>query len=183
MFISSGPKIDFMKMGRTRVHCFLVLVVIGNAYGLYRGQRRAGVEFSGGNTITMNFAQRIDVDKLRDAATRAQVGDVLIAYQRDISTQRENLRVTTRLQQGRARMPMWYSADKLIAQLRQAFPEAQFSVASVDRVGPTVGAEIRNAAICPLLLALVRNSRYTWHSATNFRSPWGRRWPFSTISL
>jgi SecD/SecF fusion protein len=148
-----ATKIDFMRWAVPAFIASWCLVLIGNAYGLYRGRDVLGVEFSGGNTITMNFAQKIDVDKLRDAATRAQVGDVLIAYQRDISTQRENLRVTTRITSTGTDADV-DSADKLIAQLRQAFPEAQFSVASVDRVGPTVGAEIRNAAIVALLLAL-----------------------------
>ncbi|MCX6887209.1 MAG: protein translocase subunit SecF, partial [Verrucomicrobia bacterium] len=46
------------------------------------------------------------------------------------------------------------SADKVIAQLRKDFPAAAFQVAGMDRVGPTVGAELRTTAIYAALLAM-----------------------------
>ncbi|MPN22649.1 Protein translocase subunit SecF [bioreactor metagenome] len=46
------------------------------------------------------------------------------------------------------------AADKVVSQLRTDFPGAHFQVAGMDRVGPTVGAEIRTSAIYAGLLAL-----------------------------
>jgi SecD/SecF fusion protein len=45
-------------------------------------------------------------------------------------------------------------AEKVVAQLKSDFPEAGFQVAGIDRVGPTVGAEIRTKAIYAALLAM-----------------------------
>ncbi len=148
-------KIDFMRWGIPAFIASWSLVVIGNAYGIYRGSDVLGVEFSGGNTITMNFSQKIDVDRLREATSKAQVGEVLIAYQKEISSQRENLRITTRTRVGaKTDAAETETADKIVAQLQESFPQARFEVAGIDRVGPTVGAEIRNAAIYATLLAL-----------------------------
>src|SRR5260370_39306347 len=73
-----------------------LIIIIGNGYGLYRGKDVLGVEFAGGTSITMNFDQKMEVDKLRDVASKAAGGDVLIAYQSDIAGGKENLRITIR---------------------------------------------------------------------------------------
>ena len=150
-----GAKFDFMRWAVPAFIGSWLLILIGNGYGLYRGKDVLGVEFAGGNTITMNFAQKVGVDKLRDAATKAGVGDVLIAYQRDISSGKENLRITTRsFGAGQSSEAGEDPGDKVIAELKKEFPSARFEVVNRDRVGPTVGAEIRNTAITASLLAM-----------------------------
>jgi SecD/SecF fusion protein len=153
-----GANFDFMKYAKPAFLASWLLIVVGLGYGFKRGQDVLGVEFAGGNTITMNFAQKVPVDQIRSSTVKSGVGDVLIAYQRDISSGKENLRLTTRLldavkKEGAAASPV-DSADKVINQLRNDFPAAGFQVTGVDRVGPTVGAEIRTAAISAGLLAL-----------------------------
>jgi SecD/SecF fusion protein len=149
-----GTKIDFLKWAMPAFIASWALIAVGNAYGLYRGRDVLGVEFIGGNTITLNFKEKVGVDQLRASAAKAAGGDVLIAYQRDISTGKENLRVTTRSSGQEKAGETVDIASKVIAQLKQDFPKAEFEEAGVDRVGPTVGAEIRNAAIYATLLAM-----------------------------
>ena len=53
-----------------------MLILIGNSYGIfYRGKDVLGVEFAGGETVTLSFnqAHKIGVDRLREAASRARV--------------------------------------------------------------------------------------------------------------
>ena len=149
-----ATKIDFLKYAVPAFIASWMLVITGISYGLYRGNDMLGVEFSGGSTITLNFDQKHkpDVDDLRAAAAKAQVGDVLIAYQKDISTAKENLRVTARGFSGQPGVED--ASDKVIGQLKQAFPNSKFEVVAVDRVGPTVGTEIRNTAMLAGFLAL-----------------------------
>jgi SecD/SecF fusion protein len=149
-----GNKINFLKYALPAFIASWVLAIAGNSYGLYRGQDVLGVEFAGGNTITMNFEKKVGVDQLRAAAGDAKLGDVLIAYQRDMSTGKENLRVTTRSVEAVKSTGEADSADKLVSHLKSKFPESRFEVVGVDRVGPTVGAEIRNTAIYALFIAL-----------------------------
>ena len=152
MHIVKGAKYDFMKVAAPAFAASWLLILIGNSYGIYRGRDVMGVEFAGGNTITMNFTQKVDVDQLRKSATTAGVGDVQIAYQKDIANNKESLRVTVRSVEGK--VASVDSADKVIAQLRKDFPAAAFQVAGMDRVGPTVGAELRTTAIYAALLAM-----------------------------
>ncbi len=155
LHIVKGAHFDFMKWALPAFTVSWLLIAGGIGYGIFgRGADVLGVEFVGGNTITMNFSEKIGVDKLRASASAAKVGDVLIAYQKDISNNKETLRLTIRSQAGETGAATVNSADKVISQLRKDFPQAQFQVAGVDRVGPTVGAEIRNTAIYAGLLAL-----------------------------
>lgn len=148
-----ATKIDFLRWSKPAFILSWTLVIIGIGYGIYRGKDVLGVEFVGGNTITMNFSQKIPVDRIRESVGRAGIGEALIAYQKDISTGRENLRITTRLREGK-NLDAVDSATAAINQLKKDFPNANFVAAGVDRVGPTMGAEIRNTAIYAGLLAL-----------------------------
>jgi SecD/SecF fusion protein len=147
LHIIRGTKIDFMRWA---IPAFVVswsLIVIGNGYGVYRGKDVFGVEFAGGTSVTLNFDQKIEVDKLREVAAKAAGGEVLVSYQGDVTGGKENLRITTRAVSED-------SAEKLLSALRHEFPNANFHDPSVDRVGPTVGAEIRKTAIYASLLAM-----------------------------
>lgn len=148
-----ATKIDFLRWSKPAFILSWTLIIIGMGYGIYRGRDVLGVEFVGGNTITMNFSQKVPVDRIRESVGRAGIGEALIAYQKDISTGRENLRITTRLREGK-NLDAVDSATAAISQLKKDFPNANFVAAGVDRVGPTMGAEIRNTAIYAGLLAL-----------------------------
>lgn len=150
-----AAKIDFMRLAVPAFIASWTLILVGNSYGIFvRGSDVLGVEFVGGNTITMNFTQKVEVDKLREAAAKAGVGDVLIGYQKERATGKENLRVTTRaFGQGKT-VGEGDPVAKLVDTFKSTFPKAEFQTVGVDRVGPTVGAEIRNAAIYATLLSL-----------------------------
>jgi len=152
-----GSSIDFLKYAKPAFVASWLLIVIGISYGFYRGRDVMGVEFAGGNTITMNFAKKVEVDQLRASVGRAGVGDAMIAYQTDIANNTVNLSVTTRAFES-GKTPEAASgvdpAEKVVAQIKKDFPDAGFQVAGIDRVGPTVGVEIRTKAIYAALLAM-----------------------------
>jgi SecD/SecF fusion protein len=146
-----GSKIDFMRWATPAFIASWLLIVAGIGYGVYRGKDLLGVEFSGGDEITFAFTQKVDVDKLRDTVSKLNLGDPMIGYQSEISTGKENLRVTTRVVD--PDKPV--DSSKIVEQaLQKEFPQAGFSTVSVDRVGPTVGREIQKAAIVASLIAL-----------------------------
>jgi len=152
-----GSNIDFLKYAVPAFVASWTLIVVGIGYGFYRGNDVLGVEFAGGNTVTMNFTNKVLVDQLRASAGKAGVGDVMIAYQKDVANNTENLSVTTRLvgpgktSETGTKVD---SAQKLISQFKTDFPQAGFQVTGIDSVGPTVGAEIRTKAIYSALLAM-----------------------------
>jgi SecD/SecF fusion protein len=153
-----GAKIDFMRWAIPAFTASWLLIFVGNGYGIFvRGHDVLGVEFAGGDTITMGFdqTQNVPIEKLRASLAKTELGDALIGYQKDVGTGKRTLRITVREAAGKtAAAPAEEAGRKAIAQIQGDFKDAKFQVLSVDRVGPTVGAEIRNTAIYASLLAM-----------------------------
>jgi SecD/SecF fusion protein len=140
-----ATQIDFMSFAKPAFLISWSLIIVGCGYGIYRGKDILGVDFAGGDSLTLRFSQKIEVEKLREAVTRAGVGESLIQYQKDMVTQVENLRLTVPFDSG----------VKAEEALTQQFPEAKFSRAQLDKVGPVVGQEIMKTAIVAAFLALL----------------------------
>ena len=158
LHIVRGSKIDFMRWAMPAFIASWTLILVGNSYGIFgRGADVLGVEFSGGDSITLSFdqAHKVGVDKLRTATTKASAGDVLVAYQHNISTGLDTLRVTVRtLDEGKPDRAGTETGTRVVEALQKDFPEAHYKVLSMDRVGPTIGKEIKETAIVSCLLAM-----------------------------
>ncbi|MFO1489140.1 MAG: protein translocase subunit SecD [Verrucomicrobiota bacterium] len=154
--IPSNLKLNFMKLAVPAFVASWLLIVVGLGYGAFvRGSHVFGVEFVGGETITLSFdqAHKVGVDEIRKRAQEASRTEVGVGYQKDISTATETLRVVTRLVEKDSAQTVNPSA-KVISALQQQFPEAKFNVLSTDSVGPSVGQEIQETAIIASLLAM-----------------------------
>ncbi len=156
LHIVRGSKIDFMKWAIPAFTASWLLIAIGNGYGLYRGQDVLGVDFSGGETLIMKFdqAHKIGVDKLRGALRKLGWGDMQIAYQRDLSTGLDTLRVTARTKALDVAGGSDALTGRILAELGKDFPQAHYTKWSVANVGPTVGKQIQTSAILSVLLAM-----------------------------
>jgi len=135
-----------------------LLILAGMSYGIfYRGHDVLGVEFSGGETITLNFDQqhKVSQENVRAAAAKVVAGEVLVSYQRNISSGLETLRITARtVGKSEAQADV---GRKILQELQTEFPEANFpdQPLSTDSVGPTVGQEIQQTAVLASLLAML----------------------------
>lgn len=149
-------KIDFMRWAVPAFIASWLIIVVGNSYGIFvRGSDVKGVEFSGGETITLAFNQqnKVDVDQLRKHASEVSKGEVLVAYQHNNSTALDTLRLTFRTGD-HAQAGSEDIGARVVTELKKDFPAAEFKVLSTDRVGPTIGAEIQETAILASLLAM-----------------------------
>jgi SecD/SecF fusion protein len=145
-----GAKFDFMRWSTPAFVASWLLILVGIGYGIHRGRDVLGIEFAGGDEVTFNFTQRVDVDKIRESVGKLGFGDPMIQYQKDIATGRENLRVATRASENKD-----VQAAKLVEEaLKKDFPQAGLTKQSVDYVGPVVGREIQKAAIVASMVAL-----------------------------
>ncbi len=137
--------IDFLRWAIPAFILSWALILVGMGYGVFaRGHNVMGVDFAGGDSLLLQFQQRVDVDKLRQEILKLNVGDPLIQYQQDLSTGRQTLRVTTEAGTG----------DKVETDLKKAFPEAHFNRILLEQVGATVSQEIQKTAIVASLLAI-----------------------------
>ena len=140
-----GSKLDFMKLAKPAFAVSWLIILVGMGYGIFmRGQAVFGVDFAGGDTAVLSFAKKVDVDKIRETVTKLNVGEPLIQYQKDVAAGKENLRVTTKFNSG----------TQVELALQKAFLDSKFVAVGLDRVGPTVGAEIQRTALIATLMAL-----------------------------
>jgi SecD/SecF fusion protein len=137
-------RIDFLKYAKPAFVASWLLILVGIGYGIKRGNDVMGVDFAGGDALTLSFSKRVDVDKLRQTVGSLQVGDPLIQYQKDVAGTSEHLIITTEFDSG----------TKVEQGLASAFPDANFKRVALDKVGPSVGAEILKNAIVATLLAM-----------------------------
>jgi len=137
-------KIDFMAYIKPAFVFSAIVVIAGAAYGFgVRGKDIFGVDFKGGDALTVRFTQRVEVDKLRETVGRLNVGEPMIQYQRSLSDGKETLQILTAFGAG----------GKVEEALKKEFPQAAFQVVGLDKVGPTVGKEIQRSAIISILVA------------------------------
>jgi SecD/SecF fusion protein len=123
-----------------------VLILAGVGYGVFgRGHKMLGVDFAGGDALTLSFKERVEVDKLRAAVGKLGVGEPTIQYQKPISGGRETLRI----------LAAYDSGKKVEETLKNEFPQASFKVEGTEKVGPSVGREIQESAIVSLFLAML----------------------------
>ncbi|MEO7677081.1 MAG: protein translocase subunit SecD, partial [Verrucomicrobiota bacterium] len=136
--------IDFLRWAKPAFIASWLLIVVGIGYGFHRGDKVMGVDFKGGDVLTMRFAQKVPADEVRNSVTKLGVGEATIQYQKDISSGTETLRVATAFDTG----------NKVEQALEKDFPAAKFSRIALDKVGPTVGQEIQTSAVYAILMAL-----------------------------
>ncbi|MFN7139632.1 MAG: protein translocase subunit SecD, partial [Limisphaerales bacterium] len=92
--------INFMRFAKPAFIASWLLILVGIGWGFKRGNEALGVDFAGGDTLTLSFAQRVDVDKVRQTVGGLQVGTPIIQYQRDLAGAVEHLTVTTAFDTG-----------------------------------------------------------------------------------
>src|ERR671931_289782 len=117
------PKVNFL--GAWKLAFALSWLVIGAGIwsfvhrgGLDVGRGDVyGIDFKGGDTATLGFAQRVNEDAIRQSLERGKFGDSYIQYQRDLPGGPEVL--TLKLAEGQA--------EKVIEHLQKDFPDAQFT--------------------------------------------------------
>ena len=148
LHIIRGTNLDFMKLAKPAFALSWMIIILGIGYGVFgRGVNLLGVEFRGGDRLTLQFAQKIPVDQIRAEVLRLNRGDATIGYSRSAGgggASGETLRIS--------------AAEGTSAQieeaLNKAFPQAGFKRIELQKIGPTVGQEIQKSAVIASLLSL-----------------------------
>jgi SecD/SecF fusion protein len=118
----------------------LVLLIAGASAVAMKGQSLLGVDFKGGDAVTMTYSQPVDIGKVRDALIAGGLRDVML---QPVSGSNA-LQIQTEEQQG----------ENAATILETTFPQAGFVAGSVDKIGAQVGGEMKDKAITALLAGL-----------------------------
>jgi SecD/SecF fusion protein len=142
--VLQNTNFDFLRYTKAAVIGTVIILLVGIGALVYKGKEIYGIDFAGGDMVTLNFAQKLELSELRRAATQAGLKDVNFSYQQPIGGTREVLKVTTPFDQGKP------SVEKL----QQALPQAKLEIAGGSRIGAAVGKEIQWNALKSVLAAL-----------------------------
>jgi len=138
-FIRS-PRFDFLKFRNAGLILSLVILVAGAIAVYSRGDSLLGVDFKGGDAVTLTYKEKIDVGQLHEALVKNGLKDFTLQY----APVSQALLLEAEKDQG----------DKAAKTLVQAFPQAGFIAGASNSVGPQVGGEMKQKAIIALLAGL-----------------------------
>ncbi len=130
--------VDFVKYGLPAFAGSWMIVLLGLGMVFYQGNKIFGIDFSGGDVVTVRYHERIDVSKIRAVAEASKVGEINVAYESALGGGGEQLKVET--PEGKS--------EVLLDALQAKYPSAGFVKAGEEHVGASIGREImQNAAL------------------------------------
>ena len=143
LHLISSQRINFLGKGFLACMCSLALLLAGAVAFYKRGDRNFGVDFRGGDLVTMSAPDKIDIGQVRNALTPIGFGDASI--QESAQGGKSYITVRTPLN----------TSDKVEKQIIQAMPNAAFKVEGSERVGALVGGELAKNSLIALGLGIL----------------------------
>jgi len=143
LHLISAQNINFLGKGFIACMCSLALLLAGAGAFYLRGERNFGVDFRGGDLITLSAPSKIDIGQVRHALQAIGLADASIQE----STQVGKSYITIRT-------PL-NTSDKVEQQIMQTLPNAGFHVEGSERVGALVGGELAKSSLIALGLGIL----------------------------
>jgi SecD/SecF fusion protein len=142
-FIKS-PRFDFLKYRMAGLAVSVLIFVAGAVAVGSKGTALLGVDFKGGDSVTLTYTQPVQLGQLRDALLKAGLKDVMLQPNSSASNGNLTLELQTEEQQG----------DKAVEVLKTSFPQANFVAGVTNKIGAQVGGEMQQKALTALLMGL-----------------------------
>jgi SecD/SecF fusion protein len=143
LHLISSKNINFLGKGFLACMCSLALLIAGASAFYLRGEKNFGVDFRGGDLITLSSPNAIDVGQVRDALKPLGLADASI--QESAQGGKSYITVRTPLN----------TSDKVEKQIIQAMPGTSFKVEGSERVGALVGGELAKNSLVALGLGIL----------------------------
>src|SRR5216110_2070714 len=143
LHLISSKNINFLGKGFIACMCSLALLSAGGMAFYMRGDRNFGVDFRGGDLITLSAPGKIDIGQVRHALKPIGLADASIQE----STQGGKSYITIRT-------PL-NTSDRVETQIMQTLPSAGFNVEGSERVGALVGGELAKSSLIALGLGIL----------------------------
>jgi len=140
--------VDFVKYGKSAFAASWLLVLLGVAVVIYKGDRIYGIDFAGGDMVTVQFQHKIDSADIRRVAHDSGAGEVSATYASALGSDKEVLKLETA--EGKSGI--------LLKALQDAYPKAGLVSVGESRIGAAIGREIElNAllAVCASMAVIL----------------------------
>src|SRR5437764_1258007 len=143
LHLISAQNINFLGKGFLACMCSLALLLAGALAFYTRGDRNFGVDFRGGDLITLSAPGKIDIGQVRGALKPIGFADASIQE----SAQGGKSYITIRT-------PL-HTSDNAEKQIMQTLPSSGFRVEGSERVGALVGGELAKNSLIALGLGIL----------------------------
>ena len=143
LHLISSKNINFLGKGFLACMCSLALILAGATSFYIRGEKNFGVDFRGGDLVTLSSPAKIDVGQVRDALKPIGLADASI--QESAQSGKNYITVRSPLN----------TSDKVEKQVIQTMPNAGFKVERSERVGALVGGELAKSSVVALVLGIL----------------------------
>ncbi|MCH2388979.1 MAG: protein translocase subunit SecD, partial [Opitutales bacterium] len=142
--IVNNPKVPFLSFRLPAFATSWTLVLIGLIAFYVKSDSIFGIDFTGGDEVSLTFEQRIEQSDITSLVSDQELGEVNPQYVIPLGGGQEVLKLQT---------PFEESA-KVVKALQRAFPAANLEAVGTNVIGPSVGEEIQKNAIYAIGLSL-----------------------------
>src|SRR5881296_1825729 len=143
LHLISSQNINFLGKGFLACMCSLALILAGATSFYIKGEKNFGVDFRGGDLITLSSAAKIDIGQVRDSLKPLGFADASI--QESAQGGKNYITIRTPLN----------TSDKVEKQVTQSMAQANFKVERSERVGALVGGELAKSSLVALALGIL----------------------------
>ncbi len=148
--ISNDMNIKFLDYAKKAFAVSWLVVILGVAAIVYRGDKTLSIDFTGGDVVTLSFNpdKKIsvgDITALSESTSDTGIGEIQAAYQTDLASKDEKLVLQVESEKG----------ERVFNMLVEKFPEAGLKLDAQQSVGASVSSEITRDAAVAVLLSLI----------------------------
>ena len=138
--------IEFLNYRKYAFVTSWLIVAIGIGMAIYKGDAIYGVDFTGGDEISLHYDKELSIAEVNAVAGELGIGEVGVTIQTPIGANSDPvLKIATPFEQG----------DALWTALEKAYPDNGLTLLGTNQIGPTVGKEIQLNAFLSIGAALV----------------------------
>lgn len=144
-----NPNFDFQGRRKSAFIISGALIFIGLISLILHGGPKYSIDFLGGLSIRLQFENPVSESSVRNALATVDLGGSEVKTIKEIGSEPD---ILIRVKQESAQT----DAQELVKNaMMEYFPDNDFEVRSVDRVGPRIGSELRANAFLAVLVTLV----------------------------
>lgn len=136
------PKFDYIKIRWICYTISAVVIIVGLGAFFMKGEKVYGVDFTGGQVQEYKFARPLKIEEVRSVLKELSLGDASIQQFRDDPTK---IIIRTKTD----------ATSTISDKFREAFKENKFEVIRIDKVGPSVGNQLRGKAIYAVVFSMI----------------------------
>ena len=123
---------DFVKYYRPAFIVSWTIILLGMAMVFYKGHKIYGIDFAGGDVVSVSYQQKLDPAAIRRVVDANHLGDVNPTYVSAFGGGGDILNIETEFDRSPA----------ILSALQQAYPSAHLEKVGEDHIGPSIGAEV-----------------------------------------